>query len=232
MIIHRFPRGLRGEDDGAGVAPVYHDPQPGDEYYEDKVQRTLARIDGILPDDDLYAQGVMAFAASEASYWGPAIAADSRIRAALARLRTRYDFVTTHFPGASVLPAGAQMPGGSGGRAPIVIAYPDGTFGYAPGYGPTATYGAYQTADAARPPDTRVSAYTGLPVGSVNRTDVTPPVTDTARSSSPAATDAHTTGAMPAPGGLITDPSVNGSNQTLIIGGAIAVVLALILTSR
>lgn len=162
-------------DDVSGTVPTYVDPTPtNDQYWESRVAGVVDKIDKLIPFDALYASGTLAAAQGIANYWGSTLAADSRVVAALARLAKRHSFVLATFPGASFLPKGSTLPGGSGARSPIVIDYLDGSYAYAPGYGPVSQYGALQVANSSVPASPRISAYTGQTIGTASPNDIQP----------------------------------------------------------
>lgn len=74
------------------------------------------------------------------------------------------DFARANYPGAVFVAAGARLPSVVGAHPPIVVVFPDGSFAYAPGYGPISQYGALQVANSHVPRSPRISAYTGRPV--------------------------------------------------------------------
>lgn len=150
--------GNYGDDDPALVAA--------------RVAETVRRLDDLIVSDYMVSPSVLAHAAVLAAYFGPQYASHPDVVTALARLRTRYDFYTRNYPGTELLWAGSTMPSGSTARPPIVLQYRDGSFAYAPGFGPVAQYGALQVQSSSLPPQPRISAYTGQSVGSASPVDV------------------------------------------------------------
>lgn len=172
--------GMKGLADGdmAVLDPdtqVYVTANTTQENLDDYALTTVQRIDQVIPDDNLYAQGALAWAGVLAGYW-PQVSQDARVRAAIERLAKRYAYVKANYPGVTILTLNSTLPSGSGARAPILIDYLDGTYAYAPGYGPVSQYGALQVANAAVPLSPRVSAYTGQIVGSANSGDINAPL--------------------------------------------------------
>lgn len=138
------------------------DLTPSNPSYERAVQATVDRIDRMIPNDAAYGPaGVRLYAGIMAYRLGRTAARDSRILAALDRLNTRYEYILKHYPGTTVISSSSPLPRPIGPVQPIVQAYPDGSFAYAPGYGPASQYGAYQVAGRGVPSSPRVSAYTG-----------------------------------------------------------------------
>ena len=150
--------GNYGDDDPALVAA--------------RVAETVRRLDDLIVSDYMVSPSVLAHAAVLAAYFGPQYASHPDVVTALSRLRTRYDFYTRNYPGTELLWAGSTMPSGSTARPPIVLQYRDGSFAYAPGFGPVAQYGALQVQSSSLPPQPRISAYTGQSVGSASPVDV------------------------------------------------------------
>lgn len=157
---------------GLGDTPVYVPPSSSSPDWATFVNPTVARIDEMYPDDYHYAPNVMAAAVANANYYGSAVAAAPEVVAALDRLQKRYTFYKANYPGTSLLAAGETMPSGGSARPPIVLAFSDGSFAYAPGYGPVSQYGANQVVSSSVPASPRVSAYTGQIVGTASTTDV------------------------------------------------------------
>lgn len=138
------------------------DLTPSNPAYDRAVQATVDRIDRMIPNDAAYGPaGVRLYAGIMAYRLGRTAARDSRILSALDRLNTRYEYVLKHYPGTTVISSSSPLPRPVGPVQPIVQAYPDGSFAYAPGYGPASQYGAYQVAGRGVPSSPRVSAYTG-----------------------------------------------------------------------
>lgn len=137
-----------------------------------RVAETVRRLDDLIVSDYMVSPSVLAHAAVLAAYFGPQYASHPDVVTALARLRTRYDFYTRNYPGTELLWAGSTMPSGSTARPPIVLQYRDGSFAYAPGFGPVSQYGALQVQSPSLPPQPRISAYTGQSVGSASPVDV------------------------------------------------------------
>jgi len=139
-----------------------------------RLAETVRRLDDLIVSDFMVSPSVMGFAPTLANYFGPEIASHPDVVAAMARLKKRYDFYQANYPGTDLLWVGSTMPSGSAARPPIVFQYRDGSFAYAPGFGPVAQYGALQVQSNSVPPQPRVSAYTGAVVGQVSPVDYVP----------------------------------------------------------
>ncbi len=139
-----------------------------------RLAETVRRLDDLIVSDFMVSPSVMGFAPTLANYFGPEIASHPDVVSAMARLKKRYDFYQANYPGTDLLWVGSTMPSGSVARPPIVFQYRDGSFAYAPGFGPVAQYGALQVQSNSVPPQPRVSAYTGSVVGQVSPVDYVP----------------------------------------------------------
>jgi hypothetical protein len=144
---------------GQVATAVYDQSNP---LFDTYVTETVNRINAVVPDDDNYAQGAIAYGTALANYWGAEVANDSRVQRALENLRQRYQFARSQFgSNAVILPAGSSLPSGSGAHQPIVLADHNGNFQYAPGFGPASQYGSSQVYDPSRPAQPQVNAYSG-----------------------------------------------------------------------
>lgn len=154
---------------GTGLRGLGED-EPG--LFTARLAETVRRLDDLIVSDYMVSPSVLAHGAVLAAYFGPEYAQHPDTINALNRLRTRYDFYRRNYPGTDLMWAGSTMPSGSTSRPPIVLQYRDGSFAYAPGFGPVSQYGALQVQSSTIPPQPRLSAYTGQVVGSVSPVDV------------------------------------------------------------
>lgn len=157
--------------DHATLAGLGDDAQ---DMFNARLAETVRRLDDLIVSDYMVSPSVMGFAPTLANYFGPEFASHPDVVAAMARLKKRYDFYQANYPGTDLLWVGSTMPSGSAARPPIVFQYRDGSFAYAPGFGPVAQYGALQVQSNSVPPQPRVSAYTGAVIGSVSPVDYVP----------------------------------------------------------
>jgi hypothetical protein len=238
------------ETDGdCGVVPTYSAITSNDPEFNGTVQIAVQRIDRILPYDALYNNGgansPLVYAATIQNYWGEHVARDARVVDAVARLSKRYNYVKTHFPGVTVLPAGSILPGGSTPRAPIIVDYGDGSYAYAPGYGPVSQYGALQVANASVPASPRVSAYTGQTIGTASPGDIQPFSAGTPTDPStvppppsnyqgPLVTGGTTPSGGSSSGAAASDSDslISGVSNTMLLAGGGALILLLAVMGR